>query len=243
MKSLDTDFFARQSASAGTPPCNLDALADNVFARRRLKRSACKNLNAIFDESSFTKHFPSDSTVLLHGEPAQAIYRIVSGTVRCCTIDAEGGRQIFSFVKKGEYLGISDIDRWHFTAESVDHVIVQVIPRMVVEQALAVNVALREELRALVRNLLVRREQQLLSLVSMRAPERLLGFLCDFAESRSSSDIVVLPMCRRDIGDHLGMTTETTSRAFGTLKQRGAIVMTTPEKYRLVSAAGQPGRS
>jgi len=234
MTSLHADRSAPQSAIVGAQPGNLDAMPDSIFAKKPQKRSANETLNALFDRSSFTRHFQPDSTVLLHGGPADGIYRVVSGTVRCCTIDAEGGRQIFSFVKKGECLGIADIDRWHFTAESVDHVIMQMVPRRVVEQALAVNIALREELRALVRNMLVCREQQLLCLISKKAPERLLGFLRDFAASRASSGFVALPMSRRDIGDHLGMTTETTSRAFGVLKQRGAIEMTTSEKYRLV---------
>lgn len=201
---------------------------------RRETTAERKHLNALFDKSSFEQHFQPESTILLHGDLADAIYRIASGAVRCCTIDADGSRQIFSFAKKGDCIGISDIDTWHFTAEAVDHVILKSIPQSLVKQALAVNVMLREELRSLVRDLLVQRERQLLSLISQKAPERLLGFLQDYSTVRSSTGFVALPMCRRDIGDHLGMTPETVSRAFGVLKNRGAIEMATPEKYRLL---------
>ncbi len=192
------------------------------------------HLDALFHTSSFEQHHQPGSTILLHGDPADAVYRIVSGTVRLCTIKADGERQIFSFAKKGDYLGVSDLDTWHFTAEAIDHVILKSVSRLVLEQVLAVNITLREELRTLMRDLLVQREQQLFSLVYQKAPERLLGFLKDFAASRSSLGFIVLPMCRRDIADHLGMTTETVSRAFGDLKNRGVIEMATPEKYRLI---------
>jgi len=242
MQPLNADYSALKSLAAGASAQDQDAFPDSALVRPPQKNGVCKNLDALFDASSFTRHFRPNSTVLLHGGPAEGIYRIVSGTVRCCTIDDGGERQIFAFVKKGEYIGISDIERWHFTAESIDHVSLQVVPRRMLEQGLAVNAALREEVRSLLCNMLARREQQLLSLISKKAPERLLGFLRDFAESRASSDFVVLPMCRRDIGDHLGMTTETTSRAFGALKQCGAIEMASAEKYRLIEAAGQSAR-
>lgn len=191
-------------------------------------------LNALFQTSSFEQHHQPESTILLHGDPANAAYQIVSGTVRLCTIKADGGRQIFSFAKKGDYLGLSDIDTWHFTAEAVDHVILKSVPRQVLEQVLAVNITLREEMRTLMRDLLVQREQQLFSLVYQKAPDRLLAFLKDFSASRCSLGFVVLPMCRRDLADHLGMTTETVSRAFSDLKNRGIIEMATPEKFRLI---------
>jgi CRP-like cAMP-binding protein len=200
------------------------------------KKSA---LISLFDAVPFQKSYQPDSTVLLHGHPADAVYLIVSGTVRCCTISAHGCRQIFRFATKGQFLGISDIDRWHFTAEAVDHVILKSVPRRTVEQALAVNVALRQELRAHMACQLQCREQQLLSIVTSKAPERLLGFLRDFAASRRADGYVVLPMSRRDIADHLGMSVETVSRAFGTLKSKGLIDLQTSEKYCIIADTGR----
>ncbi|MFZ1467841.1 MAG: helix-turn-helix domain-containing protein [Paracoccaceae bacterium] len=198
------------------------------------RKSDSANLQELFESAAFEQHFKPESTIILHGDQASAIYLVVSGTIRCCTIDPDGGRQIFSFAKSGDYVGISDIDTSHFTAEAVDHVIVRSLSRTVVEQALAVNSALRKDVRSRMHNLLVQREKQLFSLISQKAPERLLAFLHDFAASRGTSGFIVLPMSRQDIGDHLGMTMETASRAFGALKARGAIEMTTADKYRLV---------
>lgn len=191
-------------------------------------------LNALFEKFPSERHYQPESTILLHGDPADGVYKVISGTVRCCTIDEDGCRQIFSFQKKGDFIGISDIDAWHFTAEAVDHVILRSVPRASLEQELAVNISLREELRALIGGLLIKREHQLLAIISKKAPQRLLSFLRELASTRTGSGFTVLPMCRRDIADHLGITTETVSRAFGVLKKSGAIEMLTPEKYRIL---------
>lgn len=191
-------------------------------------------LHALFQRSSFEQHFQPDSTVLLHGDRAEAIYLVVSGMVRCCTINAYGSRQIFSFSTKGMFIGLSDMDRWHFTAEAVDHVILRSIPKAKLEQQLAVNIPLRQEIRAHVQGLLVQRERQLLNLSSTKGPDRLHQFLVEYAAKRRASGFVVLPMCRRDIGDHIGLSTEGVSRAFSRLKDQGAIELKSSEKYRIV---------
>jgi CRP-like cAMP-binding protein len=200
-------------------------------------------LLALFDATPFKKNYQPGCTIALDGDSADAVYLVVSGTVRCCTINAEGNRQIFRFATKGEFLGLSDMDTWHFTAEAVDHVILKSIPRASVEQALAVDLALRREIRTLLCAQLQCREQQLLSLVTTKAADRLLQFLHDLAQTRRAGgyggDTVVLPMCRRDIADHLGMSVETVSRAFGHLKAAGRIDLLSAEKYRLAGATAR----
>ena len=196
----------------------------------------CPELLSLFSNNSFEQHFQPNSTILLHGESAESMYLVVSGTVRCCTIDDDGSRQIFSFAKKGDFIGISDIYEWHFTAEAVDHVVLKSIPRDIVERQLKVNIALSQEFRSQTCSLLARREKQLLSFISKKAPDRLFHFLCDFALSRSGAgnSTVALPMCRRDIADHLGLSVETVSRAFTDLKLKGRIELATAEKYRVL---------
>lgn len=192
-------------------------------------------LLSLFQDHAFEQQFQPDSTVLLHGNAADAMYLVTSGTVRCCTIGDDGSRQIFCFATKGDFIGLSDIDTWHFTAEAVDHVILKSIPRNIVERHLRSNMRLREEFRVRITQLLERREKQLLSLISKKAPDRLFRFLCDFASSRPGKGhgAVALPMCRRDLADHLGLSVETVSRAFTHLKTKERIELLTYEKYRI----------
>ena len=129
-------------------------------------------------------------------------------------------------------------------AEAVDHVIVKAVHRAVLERRLKENPDLRREVRAYICNLLQRRERQLLALVNKRAPERLRGFLDEFAASRpgAGNRPVALPMCRRDIADHLGMSLETVSRALTELKVRRQIEMATPEKYQMLQGVANSVR-
>lgn len=191
-------------------------------------------LLALIDQKGFRQHFQPDSTILLHGDPADAIYLVESGTARCGTIDSQGARQIFAFPRKGAIIGISDMDRWHFTAEAVDHVILKSVPRQLLEQHLAVDADLRNEVRACMRTLLLDRERQLLTMVSTKGPERLLRFLEDFAGPRAARGYVALPMSRRDIADHIGLSTESVSRGFSQLKRQGFIDLKSSGKYRLL---------
>ena len=195
-------------------------------------------LTALFEAASFQRHCQPDSTILLHGESADALYQIVSGTVRCCMISAEGNRQIPCFSTRKGFIGITEQDHWHFTAEAVDHVVINVLPRSVLERELKHSAPLQEEIRAYVDALIENRDTQLLTLVSTKASERVFRFLRDFAAKRPSGDFIALPMCRRDIADHLGLSVETVSRAFSNLKRSGRIDLATCEKYRITSPTG-----
>lgn len=198
-------------------------------------RAPASGLAELFREAGPARHVQPRGTILLHGEPTDALYRVDSGTVRCCTIDAGGHRQIFRFARSGEYLGFVDRKRWHFTAEAVDHVILRAVPRAAFEQALAEDAALRLEVHALVARQLEERERQLSMLVHLSAKQRLLHFLVAFAANRRSDAFAVLPMTRQDLGDHLGLTLETVSRSFGALKRDGAIEMRGNDRFRIVA--------
>ncbi|AKH98782.1 cAMP-binding protein [Hoeflea sp. IMCC20628] len=191
------------------------------------------NLTSLFETKFFQHHFQPNNTILLHGDPIEEYYMIVSGIVRCCTINPEGARQIFRFAKKGDFLGLSDIDAWHFTAEAVDHVILKSIPHAQMKQALSKDIKLRDAVREQVCSQLEDRERQLLSMVSAKASERLFQFLCEFASSRPGTGYITLPMCRRDIADHLGLSVETVSRTFSELKRKGRIDLACSEKYKI----------
>lgn len=210
----------------------------NLSSVRSIKQTIAdqkrrNNLLSLFETKSFQHHFQPNSTILLHGDPIEEYYMIVSGIVRCCTINPEGARQIFHFAKKGEFIGISDIDTWHFTAEAVDHVILKSIPHAQMKQALAKDIKLWDTVREQVCSHLENRERQLLSMVSAKTPERLYNFLCEFASSRPGTGYITLPMCRRDIADHLGLSVETVSRTFSELKRKGRIDLAGSAKYKI----------
>ena len=117
--------------------------------------------------------------------------------------------------------------------EAVDAVLLEAVPRATFEaEAMACT-----ELQADIRHELVRSIEAhaalLVLLAQTTAVERVRLFLKRFAARRPSADFVSLPMGRRDIADHLGLSMETVSRAFSSLRARGDIAMKNANFFRL----------
>lgn len=55
------------------------------------------------------------------------------------------------------------------------------------------------------------------------AMERVASFLLEMDRRLATTGMVALPMCRRDIGDYLGLTLETVSRALSQLHADGVV--------------------
>ena len=66
-------------------------------------------------------------------------------------------------------------------------------------------------------------ENYMLLLGRKTAMERVATFLLEMDRRLAVAGMCALPMCRRDIGDHLGLTLETVSRALSQLNDEGVL--------------------
>jgi CRP/FNR family transcriptional regulator, nitrogen fixation regulation protein len=66
-------------------------------------------------------------------------------------------------------------------------------------------------------------QEHMLLLGRKNARERVVEFLLDMDRRLPAAGVMALPMCRRDIGDYLGLTLETVSRSLSVLAATGAL--------------------
>jgi CRP/FNR family transcriptional regulator, nitrogen fixation regulation protein len=169
--------------------------------------------------------FARNAEIFGEGEPAEYLYKVVSGTVRTSKLLSDGRRQIGAFLLPGDVFGMEVGDEHRFSAEAVADSIVLVVKRSAVEALAARDAQTARELWTLVARDLERAQDHMLVLGRKNAQERLVTFLLDMAARASEHDKVHLPMSRQDIADYLGLTIETVSRTLTQLENSAAIAL------------------
>lgn len=160
--------------------------------------------------------YPADTEIYCQGEKARHLYRVEFGAVRVHRLLADGRRQIAVFHLPGEIFGFEADGIHHFFAEAVGATGIRLA-------GFATNAELSQQLLPLALRSMARAQEHLLVLGRQSAVERLAAFLLDIAERQGGLKQLDLPMSRTDIGDYLGLTIETVSRAFSRLRAAGII--------------------
>jgi CRP/FNR family nitrogen fixation transcriptional regulator len=170
--------------------------------------------------------FGRNSEIYGEGEPADYLYKVVSGTVRTSKILADGRRQIGSFYLPGDVFGLEVGDDHGFSAEAITEAKVLVVRRNALMGLASRDGEVARQMWTLAGHELARVQGHVLLLVKT-AQERVVGFLLEMAERAPDHDAVELPMSRQDIADYLGLTIETVSRTLTMLEHDGAIELPT----------------
>jgi CRP/FNR family transcriptional regulator, nitrogen fixation regulation protein len=160
------------------------------------------------------------------GEPADYLYKVVSGTVRTSKILADGRRQIGSFYLPGDVFGLEVGDDHAFSAEAITDSKVLVVRRSALIGLASRDGNVARQMWTQAGNELARVQDHILLLVKT-AQERVVGFLLEMSDRTPDHDTVELPMSRQDIADYLGLTIETVSRTLTMLESVGAIALPT----------------
>jgi CRP/FNR family nitrogen fixation transcriptional regulator len=177
-------------------------------------------LAALAGERVFCIEFKyrSGAEIFGEGEEAEYVYQITSGSVRTYKLLSDGRRQINSFHFPGDMFGFENGATHRFTAEAVLETDVRLMRRNRILEATKDRVAGNKNLISLVTQNLLHAENHMLLLGRKTALERVAAFLLEMDERLGHPDVMTLPMSRRDIGDYLGLTLETVSRALSTLR-------------------------
>jgi CRP-like cAMP-binding protein len=169
-------------------------------------------------------------------EPAEYLYKVISGTIRTSKILNDGRRQIGGFYLPGDVFGLEPGNEHAFSAEAITDAKVLVIKRSAVEALAARDNEAARELWAMTGRELKRVQDHILLLIKT-AQERVAAFLLEMSERIKSNDEINLPMSRQDIADYLGLTIETVSRTLTSLECNAAIALPTSRRILLRNRA------
>jgi CRP/FNR family transcriptional regulator, nitrogen fixation regulation protein len=176
--------------------------------------------------------FARNAEIYGEKEPAEYLYKVISGAVRTYKILIDGRRQIGAFYLSGDIFGLEAGEEHVLSAEAVVAAKILVIKRSAVASLAAWDNEVARQLWTLTGRELQRAQNRAFLLIKT-APERVASFLLEMAERIESSDEMELPMSRRDIADYLGLTIETVSRMLTQFENASAIALPTCKRIVL----------
>jgi CRP/FNR family nitrogen fixation transcriptional regulator len=179
-------------------------------------------------------HFNRNEPIFNQDDPADHVYRIISGTVRLCRYMPDGRRYIVDFLLPGDLMGFVESADLPAAAEAVTDVTLIAFPRICFDRLAEENSGVRVELLRHLSSNLLTAQQHLFVLGCQKARERVASFLLRLADrvGATCGDRLDLPMSRQDIADHLGLTIETISRTITGLRSTGAVLI--PNTHQVV---------
>ena len=176
-----------------------------------------------FDYRKEEFNYRKEEEIYGEDEPSEYVYQVVRGAVRSYKLLSDGRRQIGAFHLPGDVFGLDPGPTHRLTAEAITDTTVRLVKRRSLEAAAASNVQVAHSLWAMTAGDLRHAEDHMLLLGRKTALERVATFLLEMDRRLAKAGMMALPMCRRDIGDYLGLTLETVSRALSELNDKGIL--------------------
>jgi CRP/FNR family nitrogen fixation transcriptional regulator len=169
-----------------------------------------------------TMAFARDQEIFGEGEPANHVYKVVRGAVRCFRVLVDGRRQISDFYLPGDLFGVEAGLEHRASAEALMDTVLVVARRSALFDEGDGGATARRLWRRAVADL--QRSQDHVLTLGHRVPsERVVSFLLDLAARMGDAEALELPMSRRDIADYLAVAIETVSRVLTQLQVSGLI--------------------
>jgi CRP/FNR family nitrogen fixation transcriptional regulator len=162
-------------------------------------------------------------------EPADYLYKVISGSVRTYKIFDDGRRQIGGFYFAGDVFGLELGEAHQFSSEAIDNCVVLVVKRSALIALADRSGDIARQLWSFTAGELQRVRAHMLLLIKS-AEERVACFLLEMADRLSTAESVELSMSRQDIADYLGLTIETVSRTLTHLEAKAAIALPTSRR-------------
>ncbi|MEM7730491.1 MAG: helix-turn-helix domain-containing protein [Pseudomonadota bacterium] len=200
-------------------------------------------LDFLFAEGRERRFVPGEH-LITEGERTDYFYDVLDGTVALARNGRDGRRQILSFLGARQFLGASSTERYPNLATALTPVTAICYPRAALERALETTPGFASKFRTVLTRILESAHDHVYTIGQRSAIERVASFLLylranqarfDPVGPRDKSVHIDLPMTRLDIADFLGLTIETVSRAFSSLKRSGTIAFKDSHSCEIVN--------
>jgi CRP/FNR family transcriptional regulator, nitrogen fixation regulation protein len=210
-------------------------MSDFSFEAARVVHHGEEQLDGLAGERVFCSEFKyrRKSELFGEGEEAEYVYQIIAGAVRTYKLLSDGRRQINAFHLPGDLFGLENGPTHRFTAEAVIETKVRIIKRRSLLRTMISRETGATNLLQLIGENLKHAEDHLLLLGRKTATEKVAAFLLEMDTRQGQPRVMMLPMNRRDIGDYLGLTVETVSRALSNFRDRNILRFDGPTQRKV----------
>jgi len=199
---------------------------------------AIEDLDALAAIVSQTRYAPNQ-TVYRAGEDAAYVFIVNSGFATVSKQLADGRRQVLGFYYPADYIGYVTRACYESSATAVTPLTLCRIQRDQFEALLDKFPCLISALNRQTHREIVKTADLMLMLGKKSAIEKIASFLLELSERARQQGLpdtpVWIPMARKDVGDYLGLTIETISRALSELEQLGTIKKRSNVKIELTN--------
>ncbi len=183
----------------------------------------------------------SGQALFFEGDPAEHLFVIREGCARVYKLLADGRRMITGFLFPSDIVGFADDGHYAYGCEAITPVTACRMPRKRLFEFFETYPKLERRMLEIATNELAATQDQMLLLGRKTAQEKLASFLYVLLRRQerrgAGGDRLTLPMSRSDIGDHLGLTTESVSRCFTQLKKTGVIRLDSAQRVTVADRA------
>lgn len=178
---------------------------------------------ARFGASSKAIYLPEGGILVRDGDVEDFVFSVTSGCLKSFKQLPDGRRQVTGFYFPGDFVGLAGSDVYLADIEAVSDAGLCRMERKSLNALSREIPNLERRLHELASEALAELQGQIVLLGRKTAQERVATFLLMLSkrsfEREVTANPVNIPMIREDIADFLGLTTETVSRTFSTLRK------------------------
>jgi CRP/FNR family transcriptional regulator len=161
------------------------------------------------------------------GDRAAHVFTLTQGAARMTRLLPDGRQAAIGFRFAGDILGFTPAEEYPFGAEALTSAKVCRLDRRRLDALFRRYPVLERRFLELCTRELAATQDHVLALNRFTAEERVAAFLISLVEAQERrggrGPVFDLPATRADIGEFLGLTLETVSRAFSAFRKRGLI--------------------